>query len=87
VWDGTGEIAACHRVKFVKRIVRSGVAEYKTISHHSKSLKGALIRHLLAKNATKPSDLTDFTHDDGYRYYRELSVTSREGNLLVFAAE
>lgn len=87
VWDSTGEIVARHQVKFVKRIVRGGVAEYKTISHHSKALKGALIRHLLRKNATSPKDVQDFKHKDGYTYHRELSVESARESQLVFAAE
>lgn len=87
VWDGTGEVTARHQVKFVKRIIRSGVAEYKTISHHSKTLKGALIRHLLAKDGDSPKDLFDFVHKDGYRYNRELSVTSKRESVLVFAAD
>jgi len=87
VWDGTGEIAANHTVKFVKRVVRSGVAEWKTISHHSKSLKGALIRHLLSKDADSPRALMDFEHPDGYRYNSSLSVRSRREATLVFAAE
>lgn len=87
VWDGTGEIAANHSVKFVKRVVRSGVAEWKTISHHSKSLKGALIRHLLEKDASSPKALMDFEHPDGYRYDSSLSVRSKREALLVFAAD
>ena len=87
VWDGSGEIKACHQVKFVKRVIRSGVAEWKTISHHSKALKGALIRHLLSKDATTPRALRDFTHPDGYHYEPSLSVENRRKALLVFAAE
>ncbi len=87
VWDSTGEVVAHHQVKFVKRIIRSGVAEYKTISHHSKALKGSLIRHLLAKNAESPKDLHDFVHPDGYSYNRELSVNSKRESTLVFAAD
>lgn len=87
VWDGTGEIKANHTVKFVKRVVRSGVAEWKTISHHSKSLKGALIRHLLDKDASTPKALMDFEHPDGYKYSPSLSVRSRSQATLVFAAE
>ncbi len=87
VWDNTGEIVARHQVKFVKRIVRGGVAEYKTISHHSKSLKGSLIRHLLKKNASSPRDLQDFHHPDGYTYHRDLSVESARESQLVFAAD
>ncbi len=87
VWDNTGEVKARHQVKFVKRIIRSGVAEYKTISHHSKALKGALIRHLLAKDAASPKDLNDFVHPDGYRFNRDLSVIDRRQSLLVFAAD
>jgi cytoplasmic iron level regulating protein YaaA (DUF328/UPF0246 family) len=87
VWDNTGEIAARHQVKFVKRVIRSGVAEYKTISHHSKALKGALIRHLLRTNGKSPRDLHDFKHPDGYRYDEELSVNGTSESLLVFAAD
>ncbi len=87
VWDNSGEIRACHQVKFVKRVIRSGVAEWKTISHHSKSLKGALIRHLLLKDAESPKALKDFEHPDGYHYEPSLSVESRRSALLVFAAE
>lgn len=87
VWDNTGEIQADFQVKFVKRVIRSGVAEWKTISHHSKSLKGALIRHLLKKDAMSPKALKDFTHPDGYRYEPSLSVESKRSALMVFAAE
>jgi uncharacterized protein len=87
VWDGTGEVAAVHQVKFVKRVIRSGVAEWKTISHHSKSLKGSLIRHLLTKDASSPKALRDFTHPDGYHYEPSLSVENRRAAMLVFAAE
>lgn len=87
VWDGTGEVSARHEVKFVKKVVRSGIAEYKTISHHSKELKGALIRHLLARNAMSPKDLYDFHHPEGYRYNHELSYENKEGSQLVFAAD
>lgn len=87
VWDGSGEIRACHQVKFVKRVIRSGVAEWKTISHHSKALKGALIRHLLEKDADNPKALRDFEHPDGYRYDPSLSVESKRAAQLVFAAE
>jgi uncharacterized protein len=87
LWDGTGEMVGRHQVKFVKRVIRSGVAEYKTISHHSKALKGALVRHLLATNATNPEDLQDFIHPDGYVFHRELSVISDRDSTLVFAAD
>jgi uncharacterized protein len=86
-WDGTGEIVARHQVKFVKRIVRDGIAEYKTISHHSKALKGALVRHLLRKNASKPGELEDFVHEDGYRFNPELSVRNKRASVLVFSAD
>lgn len=87
VWDSTGEIVARHQVKFVKKVIRSGVAEYKTISHHSKSLKGSLVRHLLAKNASDPYALEDFRHKDGYRFSQELSVMNDRESLLVFSAD
>lgn len=82
-----GDVAAVHEVKFVKRVVRSGVAEWKTISHHSKILKGALVRYMLSKDPMKPKDLRDFTHPDGYKYEPSLSVESRTASQIVFAAE
>ena len=78
---------ARHQVKFVRRIVRSGVAEWKTISHQSKSLKGALVRHLLQKDANSPAALRDFTHPEGYHYEPSLSVESKREAQLVFAAD
>lgn len=87
VWDGSGEIQARHQVKFVKRVVRSGVAEWKTISHHSKALKGALVRYLVENDANDPRSLRKFTHPDGYHYVPSLSVESKRSSLLVFAAE
>lgn len=87
VWDCSGEYVARHQVKFVNRVVRNGVAEYKTISHHSKALKGVLIRYLLERNPTKPEHLESFTHPAGYRYSSELSVHDELQSELVFAAE
>ncbi len=87
VWDGTGEARARHTVKFVKRVVYRGVAEWKTISHHSKSLKGALVRHLLKRNSGDPECLHDFQHPEGYEYSPSLSVRNPRASELVFAAE
>jgi len=86
-WDGSGEIVARHQVKFVKRVVRSGVAAWKTISHHSNALKGALVRYLVENDAEDPAVLRKFTHPDGYKYAPSLSVESKRSALLVFAAE
>jgi cytoplasmic iron level regulating protein YaaA (DUF328/UPF0246 family) len=86
-WDGSGDLRARNQVKFVKRIVRGGVAEYKTISHHSKALKGALVRHLLATDATEPEQLEDFVHPDGYRFSRDLSTFGEHETTLVFCAD
>jgi cytoplasmic iron level regulating protein YaaA (DUF328/UPF0246 family) len=86
-WDDSGEILARHQVKFVKRVVRSGVAEWKTISHHSKALKGSLVRYLVDQDADDPAILRKFTHPDGYKYAPSLSVESKRSSLLVFAAE
>lgn len=87
VWDGSGEFRGRHSVKFVKRVVHQGVAEWKTISHHSKSLKGALVRHLLKRDPTDPGSLEDFEHEDGYAYDPSLSVVNNRSSLLVFAAK
>lgn len=87
MWDGTGELKARHSVKFVKRVVHQGVAEWKTISHQSKALKGALVRHLLEKNATTPRALQDFEHPEGYHFEPSLSVMGSRESELVFAAD
>ena len=87
MWDNKGEFKAMHTVKFVKKVVRSGIAEWKTISHHSKSLKGALIQFLLEKDACTPKELQQFTHPDGYQYMPSLSVNSKRASQLVFGAE
>lgn len=87
IWDGSGEIVARHQVKFVKHVVRSGVAEWKTISHHSKTLKGALVRFLVENDPVDPLSVRRFSHPDGYHYAPSLSVESKRASLLVFAAE
>ena len=38
------------------------------VSHDNKSLKGHLVRHLVAHPATSPADLARWTHPQGYRY-------------------
>ncbi len=87
MWDGSGEWKARHQVKFVRKMVRGGVAEWKTISHHSKALKGAIIKKILEENIDRPSKLRNFVHEDGYKFSPSLSVLNDKESLLVFAAE
>ena len=66
-------------VRFLQR--RNG--ELTTVSHDNKSLKGALVRFLLASPAAEPADLVDWTHPAGYRLDRRL--TERQGSLTLLS--
>jgi cytoplasmic iron level regulating protein YaaA (DUF328/UPF0246 family) len=86
-WDGKAKMAACWQVKFVERVEKDGETRYRTVSHWSKALKGALVRFICENDVTDPAALADFEHPQGYRYRPELSKTSAEGGLLFFAKE
>jgi cytoplasmic iron level regulating protein YaaA (DUF328/UPF0246 family) len=51
-------------------------------SHRNKSLKGALVRHLLAHPRTTPATLADWGHPSGYRYDPSLDET-RDGLTVL----
>lgn len=67
-WDGKAAMAARYEVKFVERVEKGGKVTWRTVSHWSKALKGALIRHICAHHITRPDDLHSFTHPQGYLY-------------------
>jgi hypothetical protein len=54
-----------------------------TVSHDNKSLKGALVRFLLANPAAEPSDLAGWKHPAGYRLDRKL--TEQHGSLSLLS--
>ena len=54
-----------------------------TVSHDNKSLKGALVRFLLANPAAEPADLAGWKHPAGYRLDRKL--TEQRGSLTLLS--
>lgn len=60
-------------VRFLERIREGGLT---AVSHHNKSLKGALVRHLCETQLTVPSDLRRWRHPSGFRYDPSLTVTT-----------
>jgi cytoplasmic iron level regulating protein YaaA (DUF328/UPF0246 family) len=53
------------------------------VSHDNKSLKGALVRHLLAHPSARPSDLGTWRHPARYRYSARAS--ERDGATAIVA--
>jgi cytoplasmic iron level regulating protein YaaA (DUF328/UPF0246 family) len=66
-------------VRFLER--RNGALT--TVSHDNKSLKGALVRYLLANPSAEPADLAAWKHPAGYRLDRKR--TERRGSLTVLS--
>ena len=66
-------------VRFLER--RNG--KVTTVSHDNKSLKGALVRYLLANPSAEPTDLAAWKHPAGYRLDRKR--TERQGSLTVLS--
>jgi len=54
-----------------------------TVSHDNKSLKGALVRFLLANPTAEPADLAGWKHPAGYRLDRKL--TEQRGSLTLLS--
>ncbi len=52
----------------VRFLDREPDGSFTTVSHDNKSLKGALVRHLVARPGTTPADLRSWKHPAGYRY-------------------
>lgn len=53
-----------------------------TVSHDNKSLKGALVRFLLANPTAEPADLAAWKHPAGYRLDRKLTEQHGSGTLF-----
>lgn len=83
-WDGKSEMAAHWQVKFVQRVEKKGETSYRTVSHWSKALKGALVRFICAHDVTDPDPFVDFQHPQGYRFSPEMSKRDERGGELIF---
>ena len=66
-------------VRFLER--RNGAMT--TVSHDNKSLKGALVRYLLADPGAEPADLAAWKHPAGYRL--DTKRTERRGSLTLLS--
>ena len=66
-------------VRFLER--RNGALT--TVSHDNKSLKGALVRYLLANPSAEPADLAAWKHPAGYRLDKKR--TERRGSLTLLS--
>ena len=53
------------------------------VSHDNKSLKGALVRYLVAHPNAEPVDLARWTHPGGYGY--SASASERDGATTIIA--
>lgn len=72
------------REQFVVRFLdRRADGTLAAVSHDNKSLKGELVRYLLAQPTTRPGDLAGWKHRAGYRYSARAS--ERNGATTVVA--
>ena len=90
-WDPLGVTAAARfTVKFVQRRPDGNL---KTVSHWSKTLKGALVRFLIsnAEESGSPetamTSVSSFVHPEGYELSEELTIESDAATQLVFVKE
>jgi cytoplasmic iron level regulating protein YaaA (DUF328/UPF0246 family) len=72
------------QVKFVQRVEKQGKTTYRTVSHWSKALKGALVRFICEHGITAPSAFQDFAHPEGYVFTPGESRMAAHGGRLVF---
>jgi cytoplasmic iron level regulating protein YaaA (DUF328/UPF0246 family) len=86
-WDGKANYAARWQVKFVQPGERKGKPVYKTVTHWSKALKGALVRFICEQGVTSPDALVDFSHPEGYVYRPDESKLDERGGELLFVKE
>ncbi|MCI0871384.1 MAG: hypothetical protein J4O07_06175, partial [Chloroflexi bacterium] len=74
----------------VKFIERAANGQLKTVTHLSKLLKGALVRHLVSNSAeagTAESALelvAGFSHPEGYVFRPELTAEVERATEIVF---
>ena len=81
-WRPGGSAKLIVRVRFLDEVKRGRSRELVTVSHWNKLLKGALIRHVIARQLIDPEGLARFTHPEGYEYRPELTV-ERGGDVEV----
>jgi cytoplasmic iron level regulating protein YaaA (DUF328/UPF0246 family) len=86
-WDGKADYAARWQVKFVQRGERKGKPVYKTVTHWSKTLKGALVRFICVHGVTSPEALVEFDHPEGYVYQPHESKLGDYGGELLFVKD
>ena len=77
-WDPPADLEQW-TVRFLER--RNGALS--TVSHDNKSLKGALVRYLLANPSAEPADLAAWKHPAGYRL--DTKRTERRGSLTMLS--
>jgi len=65
-------------VRFLDRKVDGSLSP---VSHDNKSLKGALVRHLVEHPDTTPADLRTWKHPAGYRYAPK--ATEHRGGVTI----
>jgi uncharacterized protein len=65
----------------VRFLDRKADGSLTAVSHDNKSLKGALVRHLVAHPEANPADLVGWEHPAGYRYAPK--ATQRQGGVTV----
>ena len=78
-------------VRFTVKFLEAGRdGRLKTVSHWSKALKGALVRHLVANperagSADSALKLLDgFSHPEGYRYHPQMTAVVDGATEIVF---
>jgi cytoplasmic iron level regulating protein YaaA (DUF328/UPF0246 family) len=86
-WDGKAKARAHWQIKFVQAQNKNGAITYRTVSHWSKALKGALVRFICEHDITEPADFAGFDHPEGYIYSPELSHLDRNSGEVVFLRE
>lgn len=78
------------RVKFLER---STDGQMKTVTHLSKLLKGALVRHIVSNSSEAGSPesalelMAGFSHPEGYEYRPDLTTEADDATELVFLRE
>jgi uncharacterized protein len=83
-WDRKAPVAARWQVRFVERVEKKGRISYRTVSHWSKALKGALVRFICAHGITDPAAFEHFDHPQGYVYSPQESQPGPRGGELIF---
>ena len=90
-WDPA--LVACD-VRFTVKFLEAGRdGKLKTVSHWSKALKGALVRHLVSNPAAAGSAdsalalLSEFSHPEGYEYRPNLTAEVDGATEIVLLKE